>query len=80
MHEQRYIDMIENQDTDTLLDAITEAGSMHCFLAHVLDILAQPAGSEEEKLSIRDLAQCIQSDVKTLTDAEIADAEFCGND
>ena len=68
--EDRYVAMISERDTDTLLDCLDVVGGMHEFLAHVLEIMEYLPGSAEERQALLALNVLMVKNMKALIDAE----------
>lgn len=68
--EDRYLAMVRERDTDTLLDCLDVVGGTHEFLAHVLELMDSPLGSDEEKRAVLALNLLMVKNMKALIDAE----------
>lgn len=65
--------MVRERDTDTLLDCLDVVGGMHEFMAHVLEIMDSPLGSDEERDAVLALNVLMIKNMRALIDAEEKD-------
>ena len=68
--EDRYVAMVRERDTDTLLDCLDVVGGTHEFLAHVLEIMEYLPGSAEERQAVLALNLLMIKNMKALIDAK----------
>lgn len=68
--EDRYLAMVRERDTDTLLDCLDVVGGTHEFLAHVLELMDSPLGSDEERQAVLALNVLMVKNMKALIDKE----------
>ena len=68
--EDRYVAMISERDTDTLLDCLDVVGGTHEFLAHVLEIMECLPGSAEERQAVLALNLLMVKNMKALIDKQ----------